>query len=360
MTTSYQLIQSSEYISDTAFLKTDYAFKSNATSYYFDQAIITRQWGLVCDLSYTPFGHVHDEHIYWQPLLAGRKDTSLMPNQSEFESEIAQREEWLSKESRSKINENCLDTSSHKGATIYLMHCFMWYPYGHFFDCIQRIFHIPDDIHIPSSRFLICESTSRVSSFMDHLNTFGVNADQLQVVPRGYESIRVSNLIVPDSVAEPSQYTNESITRIRNLYLSSNLLKSMEKCLTLRSLFDKKLALILDRSSTGSRYIANQDQIVSVLEKMNYFCIVLTGSEPFGLMLFLFSRADLVFSPHGSMMVNTIFCPEQCKIIEAIPKERLTLHFLRQCKPASHSAFIIDSGESQIMTFNPNWLEELI
>ena len=283
-----------------------------------------------------------------------------MPSEAMYNSEIARRQEWLHRESQSSISESCLDMSSQKGATIYLMHCFMWYPYGHFFDTMQRIFHIPDEIHIPSSRFLICESTSRVTSFMDHLNTFGVNADQLQVVPRGYESIKVSNLIVPNSVAEPSQYTTDSINRTRDLYLHSNLLMSMEKCLAISCLFEKKLALILDRSSTGSRYIANQDQVVSALEKMNYHCIVLTGGEPFELMLFLFSRADLVFSPHGSMMINTIFCPENCTVIEAIPKDRLTLHFVRQCKPASHSAFVIDSGESNVMSFNPEWLEEVI
>lgn len=360
MTNSFQLIHSTQYLSNTPFLETGYAFTSQATSYYFNEATITRMWGIICNKDYEPMSLVHDEHIHWQPLLADKRDISLMPSQYEYDAEISRRQEWLGREAKNSVNGKRLEAADQSGATIYLMHCFMWYPYGHFFDSMQRILNIPKDIHLPSSRFLICDSTSRVSSFMDHMSAFGISTDQLQVIPRGYDSIRVSNLVVPNSVAEPSQYTNDSMTRIRELYLSSSSFLSMDKYFDAWASLHGKLALVLDRSSTGSRYIVNQDQIVSALEKKGYHCVILKGNEPFSLMLQLFSRASLVFSPHGSMMVNTIFCPEDCKVIEVIPRERVTLHFIRQCKPASHSAFIIASQESNSMSFDPEWLEEVI
>jgi hypothetical protein len=359
METFVEILHGHDWRATKHLSETDYCFTSTKPIEFFDEAILTKRLSLICDPGYNLHPNVHDEHIHWQPLFVGSKRV-LLPSKDDRDVEINDRLKWLQQEARlAARSERLLDLTQISCKTVYLMHCFGWYPYGHFFDTIQRLFNLIGKDSFRDLRFAICGDTARVSSFMSHLEMFGIYAEQLTSFPSQIDSIRLNNLIVPNSIAEPSQYTPDSINWLRKTYLESNQFLRAAGLLDRLFHVDKPLALVLDRSGTGTRYISNQSDLAAKLERMGYKVIILTGAEPLIIHLYLFSKAAIVVSPHGSMMVNTIFCPPTCHVVEFIPAERRTLHFLRQCKPAKHTAFVMHSDENLSLKVNLDWIESL-
>jgi capsular polysaccharide biosynthesis protein len=95
----------------------------------------------------------------------------------------------------------------------------------------------------------------------------------------------------------------------------------------------------------GVRGVINEDEVIKYLTSRNF--TILNGAESLEETYYLFSRATKIIGPHGSLFANTMFCKEDCHILEYCPSNRIDGTFLNKLKKAKkYKQIIVESDES--------------
>lgn len=107
--------------------------------------------------------------------------------------------------------------------------------------------------------------------------------------------VKADTLYVPSLVGPIGQPTPFQFHYLQNLYADS---------ISRKGAFRK---IYISRKITGRRYITNEDELVSFLEKFQFEiidCETLSVAEQ----VFLFSEAAVIIGSHGSAFTNLVFC----------------------------------------------------
>lgn len=87
--------------------------------------------------------------------------------------------------------------------------------------------------------------------------------------------------------------------------------------------------LVIDRSKSGSRMLANQEELLEKLERafpQEAFQPVQLETLSVREQIILFANAKGVIAPHGSGLSNIIFLPQSALVVELFPR-----HYVVKC-----------------------------
>lgn len=113
-----------------------------------------------------------------------------------------------------------------------------------------------------------------------------------------------------------------------------------------------KLRIYLSRGDASSRRITNEDELIDLL-KCHGFLVIETSRMTFAAQVDLFSKCEVLISPHGAGMTNMVFCQPGAEILEIYsPIHKVTSMRLlaRVCKlkhhfiPAHNASFGADGN----------------
>lgn len=118
-----------------------------------------------------------------------------------------------------------------------------------------------------------------------------------------YPHIKANRLVVP-SPNQTVRATQWSCEFLRKLFLAKNTLERL----------DKKERLYISRKKVR-RQVINESQVILFLERFGFKSVTLESLSVYE-QASLFSAAEVVISPHGAGLTNTVFCSPGTKIIE--------------------------------------------
>jgi hypothetical protein len=120
------------------------------------------------------------------------------------------------------------------------------------------------------------------------------------------DEVMVANqVILPDHLALSGNYNPEIMQNLRQLFRAAAKV----------DLADSGERIYISRSDSGKRKIANEEEIIPILERHN-FKIVRSEKLTFTEQLALFSRAKYLISVHGAGLTNMLFMAAGSKILE--------------------------------------------
>jgi len=116
--------------------------------------------------------------------------------------------------------------------------------------------------------------------------------------------------------------------------------------------------LYISRAEASRRSVRNRDDLERVLE--NYgFEIRIMESLPFSKQIEEIAKADLILSPHGAGLVNTIFASD-ATVIELFGSNVKSTYFLLSSLLGHEYQFVKSDQAGNDITINPNTLSEIL
>jgi len=210
---------------------------------------------------------------------------------------------------------------------ISMMGVFGWYPYGHFFDSVQRLFRSLQQVPKP---WMILHSDQRgITDFEQHMALLGVGTHQLLCIS---EPVIVPNLWISPLQAAPTDMDPSAYEWIYNCYV-----KGVSK--------KRRYRLYLSRNHVrqGTRGVTNEDAVINLLSEYDFTTV--KGNESLDKIIEMFYNADVVVGPHGSLMVNTMFCQSHTRIVDYCPLTRPDYTFQHKHKRATDFRMCMVSGD---------------
>lgn len=282
-----------------------------------------------------------DEHIYWQPFAMGRANQPYHP------AEINRRKQFLITAFSDFRPRHFLEVEN----AIDLTHSFGWYPFGHLFDSLQRLYSIRS--FLGDKRFkLIVSKHQNTKNFFNYLSILSDQkiAEERVMTVLPDTVIQIQNLIFSTPRSAPSCFEADSFHWIREKLLGVNHLN-------LKPQFN----LYLDRNGIRgeSRNVRNNPEIIDWLVSRGFK--VLNGSESLEETISYFANAHFVVGAHGALFSNTIFCNPDTRILEFCPKNRVVKCYRDRLRLTPHYSFIeVDADEKFNITIGVSELERVI
>ncbi|WP_342804831.1 glycosyltransferase family 61 protein [Alteromonas sp. M12] len=316
----------------------------------YEDVYIDTKTSAVLDSNLTPIYETLYEIIFWwKGTLHGRN----MVDPELRKIEVQRRYEEILKETDTITKDDIANAKilADDVEAIYAMSAHGWYPYGHLHDSLLRLYPWRDTKF--SKPKVLCSKYNRVVDFSLHLKAFGFDESSIFRAGPQYRLIKVKKLFY--GVNEAKYWTNispEQYSWMLNGYFS---------------LFDKSPenepkinGLYLSRNHVGRRGVVNNEEVENLLES-KYNFKVLTGNENLKDIISLFARARNIVGPHGSIFVNTIFCGDNCNIIEYCPSNRPDFSFQRKYKRASnYKHVLLDADNDHNIILDTDSLESLL
>lgn len=277
--------------------------------------IVDGNTGLIVDQNGRFVKEQADEVLFWRPETLSRS----YRNGSNAEKEELSRTILMGEEARElHATRNNLPVLDPKVNYIYIAHPFGRYVFGHFFDSLQRLFHTLGTI--PKPWKVLHSRSMHIIQFECHLEKLGVEKDCL-VELENNQAVVVPNLWVSPWQAPPAQVDPE-------------IYKWIHKSYTQEVPKTKPLRLYLSRNHVrpGERGVTNEAEVLSYLKPHGFQTI--RGDESLDETLKLFHNAEMIIAPHGSSLANTMFCNEDCRILEFCPDNRVDRSFKLKYKKA--------------------------
>ncbi len=221
------------------------------------------------------------------------------------------------------------------GRTLYVMSPFDGYEFGHFFDTFQRLIYIdnPD-----SYDNVLISNPKRIGEFEKHLGAFGL--DKCNVIqPKKGEPLLCKYLTYIFPVGAICQYTPETFHYLRRTYFSYFQISPSRT-----SKESDPIRVFLTRTAPAKRCVLNSDKLYPELVKRNV--VIIDGSESFEYIVRTIASASHIAGIHGALMVHNLFAPEDAKILELCPSNRVVELFQMQYRPNKEYIFKrIDANE---------------
>ena len=278
-----------------------------------------------------------DEPLYWHPspLPLGRA-------QVEVEADIEFRKKLFKSyyDEHQLSSSKCLEIDS---KCVWLGHSHGWYPYGHLHDSLSRLFGIRNLLEDTNLTFL-CSNWNRVTDFHDHLNAcVGREVNKKSIIRiNDYDLIKCSQLIfsLPSSAA--TNFTKECQEWLHSSYLSHFKIEYDAAC-------RRPLYLSRNHVVPGKRGVKNETELLEFLSQFKPK--ILYGTESLREIVDAFHHASFIVGPHGSLLANTIFCREDCLVIEYCASNRIDKSFLNKQKYASNYHQVITEADEDYNIF---------
>lgn len=261
--------------------------------------------------------------------------------------EVARRYEEILKET-STITKDDIANAKVLGPdiqAIYAMGAHGWYPYGHLHDSLLRLYPWRSTKFDKPS--VLCSKYNRVVDFPLHLKALGYGEDTIFRTAPKYRLIKVSNLFF--GVNEARFWT--TMTDEQYAWLIEGYFKLFEN----DPRHDEQIeGLYLSRNHVGRRGVINDDEVQDLLIN-EYGFRTLTGEEGLLEIISLFARAKTIVGPHGSILVNTIFCRKDARVLEYCPNNRIDKSFLNKTKAVNdYSHILLNADDDYNITIDIN------
>ncbi len=294
-------------------------------------AKIFNKYSMICDQSNNPIEFCLNEFLFWQP--------STLRLATDVSQEVENRKEKAFEYAKNAPKNNVI-TLNTDNDYVYLMHSFGWYPYGHLFDCLQRLYPLRDK-KLFSPHYLCCDYR-RVKDFNEHMKFLGIKQNAILSFNR-WDVIEVPNLVVGFSPSHIACFTLDTINWILDRYINKNVVFDKYRAIRKR---EKNFILYLEREGAGRRNVTNSKEIIKQLTDENYDIQIFTGSENLIETIWLFYNAKVVIGAHGAAFINTIFCKKDTLILEFCPQNRLYISIAEIPKPSINHKIIIVKGDN--------------
>ena len=282
-----------------------------------------------------------DEIFYWLPsFIPGEtlKDTSALA------ATIEKRRRDLSiKAQRAKKKAEVDGAMLLSGTSIYLIHPFGWYAYGHLHDSLQRLFNLRGETDIGHTWKYLVSRHDRISDFKDHFQALACAPYEHTKEVEANKIYFCETLYIPMSPAVPTTFTIDSYNWLVESYLGYFGLLSPGSVAD-----NKRTRLYLSRNhvTPGKRSVLNESSLIDRLTTDHGFTVV-TGNESLREIIGLFSSASFITGAHGSLFANSIFCRRQCTALEFCPGNRIDKSFEYKVKALKTYVHIaIDADEN--------------
>ncbi len=157
---------------------------------------------------------------------------------------------------------------------------------------------------------------------VESLNLLGYTEDQWIEWDRNYATV--------DQLIVPSMRRRESLQTYREHQRSDDLTYKDASANAYSWLRDQAIRnldcdrsfsskVLISREDAHGRRIQNKDAVLQLLEPLGFQELVLSELS-FQEQVKSFSGAEIIISPHGAGLINTIFAPDNCKVIELFPE----------------------------------------
>lgn len=137
----------------------------------------------------------------------------------------------------------------------------------------------------------------------DSLELLGIDRRRLIELPR-HSVFRCAKIVVPTCLRTDKRALGMGVHWLRSKFLH------VQKETGGRRLF-------VSRRDAPSRYLTNEEQIVSALDPLGFQTVRLS-EHSFAEQVAMFSNAEIVVAPHGAGLANMIFAPTDCVLVEIV------------------------------------------
>lgn len=326
--------------------------------YEYDDVFLCPRSGCVFNKDLEPIRETLHDYLYWNPSTL----KMVGVNEDELNKEIMRRENDFLIPLQKKVEldkqiDNILNLGD-KITGIHFLSGFGFYPYGHFFDYLQKLFVIEQRKY--SGKLILHSRSYSTNNFYDHFNACGISNDMLFECRHDFPTLFVKKLVYIPPFCYPTTLTNETSEWIVEKYINyfstsgyAKFIKSKEK--------DQKFLIFLDRHKVrpGSRSIINYNEILNWAKSKEF--VILDGSETIAEVVLYFSQAKFIFGAHGGLFANTIFAPKDSVILEFCSSKRITKCFLyiqKRCLNYHH--FISEADDNNNVFIDIKLLESYL
>lgn len=293
----------------TDFFSSIWNFTNTSKPYYeLRDVYVHHSTGLIFGSDGNPIFELLYEFLYWYP---GTIPSDVIRSKSLMIPEIARRYVKVHEFSVSLKNQLEFESEIESFEEfVYLLHCFGWYAFGHLQDTTMRLHSLPAEFKLFEKK-LLCSDFRRISDFNLHVLALGGDPDKIVDRRNLSEFIFVESLHVGVNPAPPTTFTSDSYNW---------MIAGYEGQFSTTTASLPGIYLSRNHVRPGERGVLNNNQVETFLKKRGY--LILDGTESLGRIVDLFSRAEVVVGPHGSLFANSIYCKENARIIEYCPKSR--------------------------------------
>ncbi len=309
--------------------------------YEYENVLVCPRSGCVFNLQGEPIIETLHDFLFWNP-----STLNLNVKSDDLEKEVQKRKQTFVNPLQQKVlqdlNENNILNLGNKITGIHLLSGFGWYPFGHFFDYLQKLFVIENRKYC--SPLVLHSRSYAIKNFTEHLNACGVSNEMLFECRHDFPTILVKKLVYITPFI-PTTLTSETAKWMAEKYINyftyqdgQNKFKADE---------NKRFFLFLDRHKVrpGSRSIINYSEVMSWVKSKDFK--IFDGTESLAEIVFYFSRAKFIFGAHGAMFANTIFAPQDCTITELCPDKRINKCFFLQPKNCQNYYWLKSESDEQ-------------
>ena len=216
-------------------------------------------------------------------------------------------------------------------------HYYKGYPFGHWFETIGWLRHIPEKYIAIYSDYGGILGTKQIP---EHFKAIGVES----VHVKENHTLYVDTLYPSILEDQVGFITKNAISWLREKYFTYYKLSNtnqQNKLYLSRNFFTH-------RNPIWTRRVDNEEtEVWPYLENLGHFR--LKGTEPLEEMISLFYSASEIVFPHGSMIYYAMFCNNNPKILEFISEHRYREDFIKTAKKIGiHNYKLIKSKADQI------------
>jgi hypothetical protein len=310
--------------------------------YEYENVLVCPRSGCVFNLEGEPIIETLHDFLFWNP-----STLNVNAKNDDLEKEINKRKSIIVNPLQEKVvhdlSENNILNLGNKITGIHLLSGFGWYPFGHFFDYLQKLFIIKNRKY--SSPLVLHSRSYAIKNFTDHFNACGISNDMLFECRHDFPTILVKKLVYVAPFI-PTTLTPETSKWIAEEYVNYFIHKA--DCRNEFNIYENQdCFLFLDRHHVrpGSRSIINYSEVMSWIKSKGFK--ILDGTETLAETVFYFSRAKFILGAHGAQFANTIFAPQDCKIVEFCPKNRINKCFFIQPKNCKNYYWLESESDEQ-------------
>lgn len=309
---------------------------------------VETQTGFIFDSNCKPIFETLFEPLFWNPAIPARTFNNI-PEMHELLCnkylKVAKHGEELADVLEQDKRLDRLEES------VYLLHPFGWYAYGHLHDSLMRLYSMPEIQPAPS---LLCSDFRRVVEFEEHIEALGYSKELIIDRRKHSRFVRIEKLHYPVNPSIPTNYTEQSYHWMLDKYSNFFKGKTTESNQGL-------IGIYLSRNSVkvGARGVLNESEVIDFLKSKKF--LILDGSQNLSEIYSAFSSANYIVGPHGSIFVNTIFAKKTARIIEFCPRNRPDQSFRKKLKNCSNYNYILtEADENYNISIDLEILSELI
>lgn len=261
-----------------------------------------------------------EDNIFWNPFPLSRLSRGKA---SEIVNEVENRRNYF----KTMLSHELLRTKEDvhiRKPCIWLASNFGWYPYGHLHDYLQKLYTLIDFVHENKNDLVfLCSNHKKIKDFDQHLSAlagFNVNPEQILVLDYRCR-YKVDLLAISGHTAPRTSYTEQTLKWVKQSYARHFIQYTADTNMDLRY----NLYLTRNHVKAGERNVLNENEILNLLTRNGYS--IINGTESLKDVYLAFLGAKNIIAPHGSLLVNTVFCQNACRIYEFCPDSRIDESF---------------------------------